>query len=231
MMLTKPRIFFVLVLIGAAAFMQYDVGKKSKVHNEKIEMARQIAEQEKIAREVAAEKDAASPESRAKFAALFKQEAAEIGRIQNDPEAAIARMKKMAQAMGPEDVKQLADIIADEEQNGDERALAVELLSIKNNTASLVALQNFVATTNKVEKIKQQYKKEFETVLRAQAVESIAAYPEKQIALSTLTYLQSRVDNRFISERISRASASLMYGNESQTLREQDDEALKKLVE
>jgi hypothetical protein len=163
------------------------------------------------------------------FVKLFKTEVTEVGRLQANPEAAQLRMNKLAAQMTQADVRALSDLISDDEQNGDERALAVELLSLKNDTASLTALQNFVATSNKVDGMTVQRKKEFETVLRAQAVESIAAYPQKEIALSTLSYLQGKVDNRFISERIGRASNGLMYGTEN--LKQQEDDALKKLVE
>ena len=64
--------------------------------------------------------------------------------------------------MRVQDVQAMADIIADENRNGDERALALEILSIKNDTTSLIAMQNFVATANKISDIKIPQKKEFE---------------------------------------------------------------------
>ncbi len=163
------------------------------------------------------------------FIAKFKNESAQIAKIQNDPELVQKRMKKLANAMTSQNVKALYNIISDDKRDGDQRALAVELLSIKNDTTSLFVLQNFVANNTTVNGSTWDRKKELETILRAQAVESIAAYPQKDIALSTLSYLQHKVDESFLIDRINRAAANL--NNKAPTLLQQDEAALKKLVE
>lgn|GEM_PF-5487069 len=163
------------------------------------------------------------------FKKQFQAESAQIAKIQNDPAMVQNRMKKLAEVMTSHDVQALYDIISDDKINGDQRTLAVELLSIKNNTASLMALQNFVANNKNVNGTMWDRKKELETVLRAQAIESIAAYPHKDIAISTLSYLQNKVDESFLLDRLSRATANL--NNEVPTLQQQDEAALKKLVE
>jgi len=227
--MTKKHYFFFAAVIGMAIFAQYDLGKRA----EQVRLAKE-AKNIAIAKANGAQTTTAkvavdNGPTTAEFVAKFKAEAAEIGKIQNNPEAAQARMKKLADGMTTKHVDGLYEIISDDKSNADERALAVELLSLKNDTTSLVALQNFVANTKNINGVKWDEKKELETVLRAQAVEGIAAYPEKEIAISTLNYLQQKVDQRFLSERISRASMSLMYDNKPVT--HQDEEALKKLVE
>ncbi len=225
--MNKARGIFLVLVIAVFAFAQYDMSRRlnakttSKNESEKAVAAVAVPAQPDFAAESAKKTET--------FIKKFKSEVGEVARLQNNPEATQQRMNQLAAQMTQQDVSALADIISDAEQNGDERALAVELLSLKNDSASLVALQNFVATSNKVDGITVQRKKEFETVLRAQAVESIAAYPQKEIALSTLSFLQTKVDNRFISERIGRASSGLLYGTEN--LKQQEDDALKKLVE
>lgn len=223
--MNKARGIFLVLVVAIFGLAQWDMTRRLNSIETKKEAAKSMAAAAPVQPDIAAE-NAKKTET---FIKQFKTEVVEVGRLQANPEAAQARMNKLAAQMTQADVRALADIISDDQQNGDERALAVELLSLKNDTASLTALQNFVATSNKIDGITAERKKEFETVLRAQAVESIADYPQKEIAISTLTYLQGKVDNRFISERIGRASNGLMYGTEN--LKQQEDDALKKLVE
>ncbi|MBY0453052.1 MAG: hypothetical protein K2P92_08455, partial [Bdellovibrionaceae bacterium] len=208
--MNKARGIFLVLVVAIFGLAQWDMTRRLNSIETKKEAAKSMAAAP-VQPDIAAE-NAKKTET---FIKQFKTEVIEVGRLQANPEAAQARMNKLAAQMTQADVRALADIISDDQQNGDERALAVELLSLKNDTASLTALQNFVATSNKIDGITAERKKEFETVLRAQAVESIADYPQKEIAISTLTYLQGKVDNRFISERIGRASNGLMYGTEN----------------
>lgn len=165
-----------------------------------------------------------------KFIQEFKKETLELSKLQDNPAESQARLEALAKKMTQKDVAALYEIISNDKSDGDQRAIAVELLTIKNDTASLVALQNFVANNNTVNGTQWDRKKEFETVLRAQAVEGIATYPNKDIALSTLNYLQQKVDQKFLADRINRASAGLKNPNIPE-LQQQDDEALKKLIE
>ena len=226
----KSHYLFFAVIIAAVVFLQLDTTKKIKLVQQNKESARLLAtleEEEKTGGLVVAKPVVISPEV---FVKKFKAEVLQIGKIQNKPEEVDKRLKQLAFEMRPQDVEGMYEIISNENANGDERALAVELLSIKNDTNSLIALQNFVASKKTINGTKWDVKKEIETVLRAQAVESIATYPEKEIALSTLNYLQSKVDDKFLSERIGRASSGILTGN-SKANQQQDDEALKKLVE
>lgn len=225
----KSHYLFFAVIIAAVVFLQLDTTKRVKIVQQNKEAARVLAalEEEDKADQVAAKPVVIPPEV---FVKKFKTEALQIGKIQNKPEEAEKRLRQLANEMRPQDVEGMYEIISDENANGDQRALAVELLSMKNDTNSLIALQNFVANKKTINGTKWDAKKELETVLRAQAVEGIAVYPQKEIALSTLNYLQSRVDDKFLSERIGRASSGILTGN-NKSSQQQDDEALKKLVE
>jgi hypothetical protein len=225
----KSHYLFFAVIIAAVVFLQLDTTKRVKIVQQNKEAARVLAalEEEDKADQVAAKPAVIPPEV---FVKKFKTEALQIGKIQNKPEEAEKRLRQLANEMRPQDVEGMYEIISDENASGDQRALAVELLSMKNDTNSLIALQNFVANKKTINGTKWDAKKELETVLRAQAVEGIAVYPQKEIALSTLNYLQSRVDDKFLSERIGRASSGILTGN-NKSSQQQDDEALKKLVE
>lgn len=226
----KSHYLFFAVIIAAVVFLQLDTTQKVKLAQQNKEAARVLAaleEEDKAGQVVVAKPTIISPEV---FVKKFKSEALQIGKIQNKPEEAEKRLRRLASEMRPQDVEGMYEIISDENANGDQRALAVELLSMKNDTNSLIALQNFVANKKTINGTKWDVKKELETVLRAQAVESIATYPQKEIALSTLNYLQSKVDDKFLSERIGRATSGILTGN-NKSSQQQDDEALKKLVE
>lgn len=227
--MTKSHYLFFAVIIAALVFLQLDTTQRVKLVQQNKEAARVLAalEDEDKAGQVVAKPAFISPEV---FVKKFKSEALQIGKIQNKPEEVEKRLRQLASEMRPQDVEGMYEIISDENANGDQRALAVELLSMKNDTNSLIALQNFVANKKTINGTKWDVKKELETVLRAQAVESIATYPQKEIALSTLNYLQSKVDDKFLSERIGRASSGILTGN-NKSSQQQDDEALKKLVE
>lgn len=226
----KKHYFFFIAVVGVAILAQYDMGKRlSKVRTAKEAQNAIVRAQEATAKAQAEASVKAFGVPTEEFVAKFKAEASQIAKLQNNPDAVQARMKKLADEMNSRHVDGLFEIISDDKSNADERALAVELLTLKNNTASLIALQNFVANSKNINGEKWDQKKELETVLRAQAVEGIAGYPEKEIAISTLNYLQQRVDQKFLNERISRASMNLMYDNKSGV--QQDEDALKKLVE
>lgn len=216
---------FILILLGAVFFVEYDLSRRTELAAVLKKHSPKPAD--KVTATVPATRTpAVNPEI---FVERFTKEARQIAKIQHNPELVQNRMKNLASAMGPQEVQSLYEVISNDKNDGEQRALAVELLSLKNNTAALMALQNFVGNNITVNGTKWDRKKELETVLRAQAVESIAAYPQKEIAISTLSYLQNKVDEKFLNDRIGRVAASL--NNNVPALKQQDDETLKKLLE
>jgi hypothetical protein len=219
-----------LFFIGLAIivmFLTLDLTKRNEAT--KIVKTIQAASTAPKATQAAPAVAAAPAKPQIPFAEKFKKEAAYIAKLQTNSEEADARIKRLASEMRPQDVESMFEVISNDQLNADLRTLAVELLKTKNDTASLLALQNFVANNYNINGKKWDRKKELETVLRAQAVESIATYPQKEIALSTLNYLQHKVDNLFLAERIGRASAELTLQERNTKL--QEEEALQKLVE
>lgn len=225
-MKTNHYVFFG-ILIAAVALVGFDLSRRNTVP-----VVASSTVSSKVSSNSVAANTTLRPASKADpkiFINKFNVESAQIIKAQNNPELALNKMKKLAENITPQDVQELYNIISNEKNDGDKRALAIEVLSIKNDTTSLIALQNFVANNKTVNGTKWDRKKELETVLRAQAVEGIATYPQKEIAISTLSYLQHKVDERFLNDRIGRAAAQL--SNRAPTIQPQDEAALKKLVE
>lgn len=224
---------YMAVVLGLALFVRYDLTRRADLAS--------VATMSSVKKETSATTGKANTPQVAQrpsvpaapqgpdFAEKFRAEAAEIAKLQMDPELVEERLRDLARSMDQQAVADLYEVISDDRNDPDQRALAVELLSIKNDTASLTALQNFVANKKMVNGRPWDSKKELETVLRAQAVESIAAYPQKEIALSTLSFLQRRVDEKFLNDRIGRAAANL--NGAAPAIEQQDDEALRKLLE
>ena len=219
---------YILVLLAAVFFVEYDLSRRVEVVKATQNSVPAVVVQ-KAAPASAPVEPPAPPVNPDIFVQNFKKESLQLAKIQNNPELVQNRMKALADSMTPQDVQGLFEVISNDKNNGDQRALAVELLSLKNDTTSLMALQNFVANNVTVNGTRWDRKKELETILRAQAVESIAGYPQRDIALSTLGYLQGKVDEKFLNDRIGRATASLT--EKAPSLKQQDDDALKKLLE
>lgn len=226
-------ILFVLTAVALVVFVDYDLSERVTpiVQNQAAIEKREKAEQQALAAARQAELDSSAEAQAAKFITRFRAEAQQLAGQTANTEIAEARLQALAAQMGQSEVRALYDVISDDRNSSDERALAVELLSIKNDTASLMALQNFVASDSTTTGKKWDRQKELETVLRAQAVESIAGYPEKQIALSTLNYLQSKVDEKFLIDRIGRATSSLTGQSFQPSQQQQNEDALRNLIE
>lgn len=165
----------------------------------------------------------------ASFESRFKSESNEVARLQADPAVVEQRLEKMAVKLTAEDIKSLQMVMADPEQAGDDRALAIELLSRKRTPAALDALENFVLEHQTTTKSNWSRPQEFNSVLSAQAIEGIAAYPVKEIALTRLNALSKSGDESFLLDRIARSKQSLRGNVPSPD--QIDDAALKKFVE
>lgn len=159
----------------------------------------------------------------------FNKESLEVVETSKDKALFQKRVKALSEQMTADDVDKLYNLISNEKNKGPERSLALELLTVRNDTASLIALQNFIANNKSVNGIKWDRKNKVETMLRAQAVESIAAYPQKEIALSTLSYLHNKVDERFLIDRIGRASA--LINKKDTGIKPTSDTELKNILE
>ncbi len=156
-------------------------------------------------------------------------QAQEISKEELDPSLAEIQIEKIAHTLTITDILKFSSLIEDTQEKNDHRSMAIELLARKKSNESLQILNKFVENHAAHPKKSQDVNIEFESVLRAQAIEGIASYPVKDLALSYLNSLSQKVNEAFLKERISRSEENLKSVH-SQTKSDQDSD-LKKLIE
>ena len=222
----KSYWIFVFVLVAGIFFVEYDLTKRtSRSAFVKKNPARLI--HTKLAPATSTETSYQDP-TRAGFDFRFQELTNEVSQLQDDPEKVEQRMKILAESMTDDDVRQLSEVLTNKKNNGDKRAMAVEILSRNQSNESLKQLENFIRK-NESPAEKWSREREFESVLKAQAVEGIAAFPQKDVAISSLTALDQKIEESFLKDRIKRSVASLK--NQAPLPEKQDNDALEKLVE
>ena len=222
-----------LVLVILIIIAEYDLTKR--VHNISVQKrsVAEISEKDKESKASAAASiipDVKTKEQgRLNFDNQFLRQAAQIGQAQTDPATTELELKTLSKQMQPSDIKRMRQIAEDIKVNGDDRALAVELLARNQTQESLNELAEFVTNQEKNTNVNWSRSQEFETVLRAQAIEGIGIYPERSTADSVLQKMDQRISESFLRDRIARTRAHLVGHTVSPE--EQDEQALRKLVE
>lgn len=127
--------------------------------------------------------------------------------------------------MQPEHRDYLKSVLINKSNAGDDRALAIELLSRSQTPEAAEILKNYTITEmNDVGVDKNQ-----ELVFKAQAIEGLAGFQDENIALSYLNEISQKTDYSFLQDRTRRAQAAIK--NEAPAVEKQDLDALKKIVE
>ena len=161
------------------------------------------------------------------FIAQFHQESAEIGRPQPDVEKLEIRLQSWARHLSNEEIDYLSEIINNQQKNGDERALALDLLGRNQSKASLAELKDFVLSKDS-SGLDSRARSDEELIFKVQAVEEIAASSSQAEALNFLSEIQKQSDQSFVKDRVQRSINSLK--GLSAAPESQDNEALKKLI-
>ncbi len=216
--------YFALGLILVVVAIEYDVARRSHQQVISKNVSRISA---KLAQSETRPSVLPVTNQKSAFEQKFQQATAEVSQLQVNPEETEKKLQDLAGQLSSNDIKKLSQVMLDTTENGDQRAMAVELLSRRQNVESLKQLENFVQQHEA--NAKWSRSREFESVLRAQAIEGIASYPEKNLAISALTNLDPKLDESFLKDRIKRSIAGLKNGNKASDQR--DQEALSKLVE
>ncbi len=217
-------LFLFLIVFG----VEYDIARRTQAKAvEASQKTVQVAQVSALPVTPAAE--VTLPLKSATFEQYFLVESRQIANLQANPAEIEQRLDNLAEAITPTDIQKLSKIMQDVNSGGDERALAVEILSRKRTPEALMALEDFVKSHETTTKENWSRSQEFESVMRAQAVEGIAAYPQKETALTSLNTLAKQVDESFLLDRIARSSENVK-GNVPST-QQQDDDALRKLIE
>lgn len=125
-----------------------------------------------------------------------------------------------------EQLQQYSQILANKNASEDERTEAVEMLAREQSVEALEHLEQFVADSGSSKKSK---KTELESILKAQAIEGIAAFSQKDVAISALNFLSPKVSEPFLKDRIKRSMATLK--NQVENPEDEEADALRKLVE
>lgn len=230
----KKYWFFLIALVSVVFILEYDMTKRASVSNIKVNSSStkkavilENDSENEIKRKVASEN------FQEELKEKLNQVTSEISSLQIDPEAVETNLQKLATQLSEGEINILLEVIVDKNTNGDRRAMAVELLSRNKSVEALRKLEDFVKSHSAVsekpsEETDWSREQEFESVLRAQAVEGIATFPPP-LANSVLTDLRSKVNESFLKDRIERSLAGLNKG--MLPVDKQDEQALRKLIE
>jgi uncharacterized membrane-anchored protein len=219
-----------LVLVVAIVAIEFDIARRTEAqikNQTSLKLNAQATRQ--VANETPAPAAIATVVKPATFESRFMSETQSMSQLQADPVVIEQKLEALALAATNEDIQVLAKIMQDPNRNGDERALAIEVLSRKKTAESLKSLESFVKNHEATTKQNWSRAQEFESVMRAQAIEGIAAYPQADSALTSLNALSEKVDESFLLDRIIRSSESIK--GKAAATEVQDDAALKKLIE
>lgn len=148
-----------------------------------------------------------------------KSEREGFSMLSNDPADADSKLNLIAKNLTAEQLKELKAKAMNASEAGDARFIAVELISrsdVETKNQNLVEIAN-----SEIVDHKNLTKNSEELVFRAKAIEGITS-------IDSLQEILNRNSNRFLVDRARRALAFL--SGKSPSLKEQDEESLKKLI-
>jgi hypothetical protein len=223
---------FTSTLIAIVFLVEYDLSKRISAKASRPQQTL-VKKQEAITAVAAIQPlknvEAEQSSTESFFDSQLINEAQKISQLQSDPKSVDESIDKLAHKMNSLEIKKLAILIENKNENGDNRAMGVELLSRAQSEEAMTVLKDFVATHETGAGKDWNRNREFESVLRAQAIEGIAAYPQKDLALSYLNSLAQKVDESFLKDRIVRSEENLK--GRAPPSQQQDETALKQLVQ
>jgi len=220
----KSYWIFTLILILAVVAVEYDLA-----HRNSLTIAKQIKDgtlvvkaRKELAPKSLADKIVDAAKSPAPIQTTLKQLAADeqTASVEQTDE----KIQGVAKSLSNADLEKLSEVLNNPKADQDERTLAVELITRHQTVESLKELENFVT-----EEKSPLSKNEVESVLKAQAIEGIAAFPQKDLAISSLNSIDPKVHETFLKDRVKKSRALLQ--NQVENSEDEDTNALRKLVE
>lgn len=163
-----------------------------------------------------------SREEKEQFSDQKKQLTDEIMTLNEFPDGIEIKLNEFSSKMNSTQLNILKEEIADTSLNQDSRAMSMELLTRHKTQESLDIMEFFLSDKN------YDTKNDFEKVIRAQAIEGIAHYPDKDKAIFSLERLEAKEQNLFLADRLRRSVVGLRF---NKPIEKQDEEALKNLLE
>ncbi len=221
----KKYWYFLFGLVALVLFVEYDLTKRSAHQPGQARFAKTNVSTE-VDAEVSTDR-VVQVDSNDTFIDKLNTISSEVGFLQASPEDSEKRIQSLAAKLTAQDLNSLSHVITDKKSGGDKRALAVELLSRHQSVEALRKLEEFVQDHDDSGTWSRE--REFESVLRSQAVEGIAAFSQKDVAITSLTKLDPKISESFLKDRIKRNVANLKNQAPSPTI--QDEDALRKLIE
>ena len=157
----------------------------------------------------------------------YNQELEALSQLDEHPEMTERKLKSRAQRMSPDELQSLYQKVLNPQLAGDDRWLAVYLLSLSEEKNSISLLEDVVLSPTPT--AQHDLRAEFEKSLRAQAIEGLQNQTDKKKAASSLHKLTQKLDDGFLLDRAQRALSYLENG--TPPLEEQDRKALENLVQ
>ena len=161
----------------------------------------------------------------AKVSAEVLQEAARAGSIDPDPLRSEKRLDELAHQLTDQEIQSMAEIVKTPSNNGDLRALAVDLLARSKAPASLEPLEKIIISQWPLSTDPRMIG--FEQSLRARAIEGLESHPSEH-AFENLQNVLSQTNDSFLSDHAHRAM--LHRQGQARSVEEQDQEALRKIL-
>ncbi len=153
------------------------------------------------------------------------QEAARSGMLDQNPAASEKRLDELAGRLSDQDIESMAEIVKTPSNNGDLRALAVDLLARTKATSVLSPLEQIIIS--KWPASADPRVTGFEQSLRARAIEGLEGHPSR-LATEILQRALHQTDDSFLNDHGQRAL--LHRQGQARSVEEQDQEALAKLL-
>lgn len=165
--------------------------------------------------------------SQDEFKTAFKQEVLAVSEIQNDPIAVEKRIQNLASNLGPEQISYLSELVKDQNAQGDERGMAIELLSQSDSEVAHNKLKDFVKNYTSEKNVDHHGQQELP--YRLQALEGVSKFSKTSQAIDSLKEIKSSTQNKVILDLANRSLQYLEHGGPS--VQQQEEAALKKMLE
>lgn len=185
-----------------------------------------LTENEQLAKALDEEAQALPVES------YIKREVELLSLPENDPEQSEERMRKKATSLKSGDLKNLMLHIENSKEEGDLRALALQIVSYTSLPEKIDLLLRFALTKPPV--YNDERKDFFEVVLRAQAIAGLAenvSNNSKEQAIHALKNISEQTDNQYLVDRANNALARVQNQTSSPEAKEETDQLLEQQIE
>ncbi|MEK6772443.1 MAG: hypothetical protein AABY64_00765 [Bdellovibrionota bacterium] len=169
------------------------------------------------------QKDSSSPN----LLQSFETEVDEIGQLDEHPDQTEAKLKNQAGTLNEAELKELKSKALDPNQYGDDRMLAIYMLSLSQHPISAHLLEE-IALSPFEKDVGQNSNSAFEIITRAQAIEGLQNREDKQQAVKSLSKLTAKLSDSNLLDRAQRALSH--HHHATPRVEDQDLEALEKFV-